>query len=198
MILSHLQRRILGGSFLAWAGLLLTGCVSPSGHTAGDQRQEILRQHEAIVSEFVAEHPYGRKQLDHAAGYATTTNLQTQVLFVGAGNGYGVAVRGADGKKTFLKSKEIAGGPGVGIASYRTLLVFRDDYAYDQFVRGKWIYQAEADATAQLDGAGGGAQATAELHQPVTIYHMSGSGLQAKATLGSVKFEPDYRLNGEY
>ncbi|MEL7087132.1 MAG: hypothetical protein AAGL98_01620 [Planctomycetota bacterium] len=177
------------------SGSLLTGCVSPAGNTAVDQRLEILRQHDAIVREFVAEHPYGEEQLDDSAGYATTTNIQTQVLFVGGGNGYGVAVDNESGEKTFLKSSEIAGGPGVGVATYRTLLVFRGADDYDRFVDGKWIYQAEADATAQLDSVGGGAQATGEFKQPVTIYHMGGSGLQAKATLGRVKFEPDDRLN---
>lgn len=162
-----------------------------------DQRQEILQQHDAILREFAAVQPYGQKQLDPSAGYATMTNIQTQVLLVGGGNGYGVAVRAADDEKTFIKSTEIDGGPGIGVASYRTLLIFRDEYAFANFVSGQWLYQAEADATAtaKVDRAGAGVQATGELNQPVTIYQMSGSGLQAKASLGGVRFRPNAALN---
>ncbi|MEM8737335.1 MAG: hypothetical protein AAGG38_02505 [Planctomycetota bacterium] len=171
------------------------GCVSPSGGSETDQRADILNEHERIVREFVAEHSFGQEAIDNSVGYATMTNIQTQVLLVGGGNGYGVAVQTADGSKTFMKSTELSGGPGLGVASYRSLLVFNDPVLFEDFLAGQWLFQAEADATAKAGYAGGGAQATGEFNQPVAIFHMSGSGLQAKANLGGVKFSPDPVLN---
>lgn len=194
MTLPVTLRRVLETLLLVAFGVFASGCVAPSGTSAMDQRQEILQQHDAILREFAGVQPYGQKQLDAAAGYATMTNIQNQVLLVGGGNGYGVAVHVADDEKTFIKYTEIDGGPGIGVASYRTLLIFRDEYAFANFVSGQWLYQAEADATAKVDQAGVGVQATGELNQPVTIYQMSGSGLQAKASLGGVRFRPNAAL----
>lgn len=175
--------------------LSLVGCISPQGITTDDQRQAILNQSDRIVNAFVADRPATQTEIDTAVGYATMSNIQTQVLLVGAGNGYGVAVENATGKQTFMTCTEIAGGPGVGVVNYRSLLLFHSQEAFDQFIAGDWLAHAETDAVAKANDTGGAAQTTSSLTRNITIRHMTESGFGAKVNLSSLTFEPDPVLN---
>jgi lipid-binding SYLF domain-containing protein len=171
------------------------GCISPPGDTAEQRRAHILAQHEATKSLLLEARPDLADELERAPGYATMSNIATQVLVLGGGNGYGVAVRD-NGQQIFMTSNEYAGGPGVGSTTYRSVLLFGTPEAFDRFTAGRWLFQAEADATARTEDLGGGVQTTGNLGQPIRIFHFDDHGLQAKANLSGIRFDPDPELNG--
>ena len=95
--------------------LFVVGCARPEGKTPSAKRSSILQVHNQTLSELYSKQPQSRSQIINAAGYAVFSNVDTTVLFVGGGGGYGVAVDKKNGKKTYMKMGQASVGLGVGL-----------------------------------------------------------------------------------
>ena len=178
------------------AGFVIVGCTSPKGDNPDEKRQAILDESQQTLSMLSDDKNITEQEVKDAYGYATMSNIATQVLLVGGGNGYGVAVNNESGEQTFMKSSTIEGGPGVGVASYRSVLVFETEEVFNDFITGKWLMEAETDAVAKTrDGSGGSAETNASFDKDVEIYNIGEDGLQVKVDLSGISFEPYNELN---
>ncbi len=180
---------------LAALALVLSACTSPQGTTPDQKRQAILDESQQTLRMLYADKDVTEQQVRDAVGYATFSNISTQVLLVGGGNGYGVAVNNQTGDRTFMTANQIEGGPGIGVASYRSVFIFETQKAFDSFINGKWLMDGETDAVAKTDTAGGSAETTASFDPDVDIYHMGEDGLQVKVNISGISFQPDDQLN---
>ncbi|MGB3363216.1 MAG: hypothetical protein WBB48_00390, partial [Thermodesulfobacteriota bacterium] len=77
---------------LVIVGLMFTACARPKGETPAQKRDYVQQMKNETLAELYAKKPYAKELVQNAAGYAVFSNFNTQLLIVGSGNGYGVAV----------------------------------------------------------------------------------------------------------
>ena len=85
--------------------------MTPKGITRAEKRASILRMRDATLAELIRTKPSVRDLIDQSPGYAVFSNVRTNVIYAGAGAGYGVVVDQASGLQTFMKMAQLGVGP---------------------------------------------------------------------------------------
>lgn len=90
---------------LRFALLLCLGLVAciATGGTPEQKRAHVDQRTEAVLQRLFAENPAAEEQVERAAGYAVFSNIGVDVLFVGGGAGYGVAVSNTTGRRSYMR-----------------------------------------------------------------------------------------------
>ncbi len=180
---------------LGLTALLTTGCISAPDGTPDEQRQFIDDSSDETIAMIVKDKKVTQQDIQDAAGYATISNVSTQVLLIGGDDGYGVLVDNSTGQRTYLDVNSIDMGPGIGIAKYRTLLVFESQERLDEFKDGQWEFGAGVSAVAKTaDGAGGAAEDTASFDKDVDVYITGEKGLAVSATIRNMEIKVNKKL----
>ncbi|MCW8092535.1 YSC84-related protein [Alteromonas sp. ASW11-130] len=174
--------------------LLLTGCASMGDGTVTEKRQAILDMQQDTIERLYREKPDTQAQVTNAAGYATFSNANINLLVVAAGTGYGVVNNNATGEKTFMNMAEGGVGLGIGAKDYRIVIIFHSQHALTHFVENGWTAGGNADATAKANKRGVSASKEAYLGG-VTVYTMTDSGIALQAMVKGTKFWVDNELN---
>jgi lipid-binding SYLF domain-containing protein len=176
--------------------VLLTACATPKGDTPEDKRAYIDKQHDITVQAVMKEKGLEQAEIDEAVGHASFTNIGTQVLLIGGDDGYGVVTDTETGEKTYVKMGAVDFGPGLGVAKYRTLILFEDQDTLTDFTSGTWEWAAETAAVAKTgDGEGGSAEMAAGFDKGLKIYVVGEEGFKAKVNLTGFSVEPFEELN---
>jgi lipid-binding SYLF domain-containing protein len=173
--------------------LLLVACSAP-GNTRQEQKAHIDSMRGDVLSKLYKEKPDAKNDIRNAAGYAVFSNVNVYLLFVSAGNGFGVAVDNRSGKKTYMKMGEAGVGLGAGAKDYRVVFVFGDRAKFNDFVEKGWTFGGQADAAAKADkkGAAVGGELLVE---GVKVYQLTDTGLALQATVKGTKYWQDDELN---
>ncbi|MEX0557206.1 YSC84-related protein [Raoultella terrigena] len=188
--------------FLASA-LALAGC-SAQGDTASQQRASIQKMRTETLSKLYSLHPEARADILHSDGYAVFASNSSKILLFGFGSGYGVVKDIRSGKDTYMKMAQGGAGVGMGIKQQRTVVVFHDKAALNNFITRGYVVGADANAAAKYDDKGiapvgasanGVAKETASLPSKVNVYEMTEKGLAAQAMINGYKYWPDDELN---
>ena len=188
--------------FLASA-LALAGC-SAQGDTASQQRASIQKMRTETLSKLYSLHPEARADIQHSDGYAVFASNSSKILLFGFGSGYGVVKDIRSGKDTYMKMAQGGAGVGMGIKQQRTMVVFHDKAALNNFITRGYVVGADANAAAKYDDKGiapvgasanGVAKETASLPSKVNVYEMTEKGLAAQAMINGYKYWPDDELN---
>ncbi|WP_404651994.1 lipid-binding SYLF domain-containing protein [Raoultella terrigena] len=188
--------------FLASA-LALAGC-SAQGDTASQQRASIQKMRTETLSKLYSLHPEARADIQHSDGYAVFASNSSKILLFGFGSGYGVVKDIRSGKDTYMKMAQGGAGVGMGIKQQRTVMVFHDKAALNNFITRGYVVGADANAAAKYDDKGiapvgasanGVAKETASLPSKVNVYEMTEKGLAAQAMINGYKYWPDDELN---
>ncbi|WP_404680626.1 lipid-binding SYLF domain-containing protein [Raoultella terrigena] len=188
--------------FLASA-LALAGC-SAQGDTASQQRASIQKMRTETLSKLYSLHPEARADIQHSDGYAVFASNSSKILLFGFGSGYGVVKDIRSGKDTYMKMAQGGAGVGMGIKQQRTVVVFHDKAALNNFITRGYVVGADANAAAKYDDKGiapvgtsanGVAKETASLPSKVNVYEMTEKGLAAQAMINGYKYWPDDELN---
>jgi lipid-binding SYLF domain-containing protein len=174
--------------------ILLSGCSSPGGDTGDEKRTNILKMRDATLTRLFHERPETKAEIAAAPGYAVFSNLGTNVIFVAAGDGFGVAVDNATGKPTYMKMATVGFGLGIGVKDFRAVFVFHTKEVMDTFVNSGWDFGGDADAAAK-SGDKGGAAGTAGSFANMTVYQLTETGLALQATLNGTKYWTNSDLN---
>jgi lipid-binding SYLF domain-containing protein len=178
-------------SFLA----VLAACVSTGEEkSVAEQRQEIMQMHNRALTNLYKEHPYAKKEISSAPGYAVFSNAQLNVIFAAVGGGYGVVHSNLNGKNTFMQMGEAGLGLGLGVKDFRAVFVFKTRQAMDDFINDGWAFGAEADAAAKASDKGGEYSGSTTIGD-ITIYQMTDAGLAAQATVKGTKYWKNDKLN---
>lgn len=108
---------------------------------------------------------------------------------MGAGNGIGVVVNNETGTRTYLEVQRFDVGGGLGIRTYRVIMIYFDGAAFGKLASGKLELAAGIDAGAgKTDvGTGAGGIAPARTEKRVT-YQLAEAGVSATYTVRLIKY----------
>ncbi|WEF27030.1 YSC84-related protein [Klebsiella aerogenes] len=190
-------------TLLLAAAVALAGC-SAQGDTASQQRASIQKMRSDTLSKLYTLHPQARSDIQHSDGYAVFASNSSKILLFGFGSGYGIVKNSATGKETYMKMAQGGAGLGMGVKQLRTVLVFHDKAALNNFITHGYMVGADANAAAKYDDKGvapvgasanGVAKDTASLPSKVNVYEITEKGLAAQAMVNGYKYWPDDDLN---
>lgn len=180
---------------LVLVGVMFTACARPKGDTPQEKRNFVLQMKDNALAKLYAEKPYAREVVNKAAGYAVFSNFNTQLLVIGSGNGYGVAIDNSNGNEIFMRMAEGAVGLGVAFKDFEEVIVFNNKEIFYNFITEGWNYSAQGDAVAKYDDDGGAATGEVPLNSDVVVFQMTKDGIALRATIGASKFWIDNDLN---
>lgn len=180
---------------LALIGAFFSACARPKGDTPQEKRNFVLQMKDNALAKLYAEKPYAREVVNKAAGYAVFSNFNTQLLVIGSGNGYGVAIDNSNGNEIFMRMAEGAVGLGVAFKDFEEVIVFNNKEIFYNFITEGWNYSAQGDAVAKYDDDGGAATGEVPLNSDVVVFQMTKDGIALRATIGASKFWIDDELN---
>lgn len=182
-------------SALGAAALIAGGCATTEGNTIEEKRSFVMETHDDTLQELYRERPEAREKIENAPGYGVFSTIDTNLILVATGGGYGVVVDNATGERTYMRMGELGVGPGIGLKDMRAVLVFHNDNVLHDFTESGWQFGGSADATAQSGEQGAGADARGSFGESIEIYQMTQSGVSLQATLRSTRFWRDDELN---
>lgn len=186
------MKRLLG---LLCLTLLVTACIGPVRGTVQEKRSAIDSMAKQTLQDLYLQSASAEEKIRRAAGYAVFSNINAQVLFVGGGGGYGVAVYSDTGRRMYMKMAQVGVGLGLGVQDIRVIFVFHTTAALDRFVYQGWDFGAQADAAARSEGKGGSAGGEVSITSDMDAYTLTKSGLLAKINLAGTKYWLDKSLN---
>ncbi|MCY2929957.1 MAG: YSC84-related protein [Planctomycetota bacterium] len=152
-----------------------------------EKRDNINVMARETLERLYVENPEARQEIKAAPGYAVFEKNKVDVLLVTGGGGYGVAVDGKGGKRTYMKMGMGGVGPGIGAKDYRVVMIFPSDYIFRKFIESSWQFGGQAEATARAEGSGGDA-AVSRTFADVKYYFLTEKGLLAGSTATGSKY----------
>lgn len=174
---------------------LSSGCSSAQGKTPAEKRVYIAELHDDVIDDMVEEYLYIREKIKKSPGYGVFSNVNVNVIFLSAGNGYGVVVDNATGKKIYMKMALGGVGLGLGVKDFRQLIIFKTQEAMDAFVNKGWEFGGHADAAAKAGDKGGAVGSAGDITSGMEIYQITEAGLALQATVSAAKYWKDDELN---
>jgi lipid-binding SYLF domain-containing protein len=176
------------------AVLALPGCASESV-SVPDQRDSIMKMRDQTLAELYKAKPETKEKIAKAPGYAVFSTYGLTVIFVGGAGGKGVAVNNQTKKETFMEEGSASVGLGIGGTEVRTVFVFNDAQALDEFINKGWEFGAQGQLQAQSGEKGGTTSDAMSFSKSTEIYQLGKNGLMAQATVAGTKFWKDKELN---
>ena len=173
--------------------VFVTACAAP-GATKVDKRNHINTMHDEVLAELYRARPETRDELQHAPAYAVFSNINVNVLYVSAGNGFGLLRDNSLNTKTYMRMGEAGLGLGLGIKDFRAVFVFQNRAVMKQFIEQGWTFSAQADAAAKADEKGGSVGGEV-LFNGIKVYQLTESGVLLQASVKGTKFWRDPELN---
>jgi lipid-binding SYLF domain-containing protein len=175
--------------------LFLVGCAKPQGNTPQQKREFVNEMADATLAELYENNPAVESLVQNAVGYGVFSDINTQLLYFGTGNGYGVVTNNADGFKTYMRMGEASAGLGVALTDFREVIIFNDQSVYNDFVTEGWSFGAQGEAAAKYQGTGGAASGEVPLDSAVLVYQITESGIALRANFSASKYWLDGDLN---
>jgi lipid-binding SYLF domain-containing protein len=160
-----------------------------------EERMELQDARKEALAQLYEEKPSAQTEVENAVGYAVFSSLGVNVLLVSTENGGGILHDNRDGKDLYMKMFSAGGGIGMGVKNFSVIFIFHTAEALDNFKDTGWDFSGQADATAQADDTGVGAEGAATVIPGTTIYQLTKTGLALQATLQGTKFWMDEDLN---
>jgi lipid-binding SYLF domain-containing protein len=154
-------------------------------------RQRIRTMADSAMKDLLASSEQAKKLHDTAYGYAVFSVVKVAVGITGGG-GEGVAIaKRASNDPIYMEMATGGLGVGLGGQKYRTIFLFENQKAFDEFVFDGWEGDAEANAAAGTAGA----NAASSFTNGVVIYQITDKGLLANADISGTKYWMDEELN---
>lgn len=191
----HSLTRFAFAGTLGAAALFAGGCATTQGDTIDERRDFVADMHDETLQDLYRERPEAREKLQNAPGYGVFSTIDTNVILLATGGGYGALVDNATGETTYMRMGEVGVGPGIGLKDTRLVLVFHNDQTLHDFAESGWEFGGSADATAEAGDQGGGADTRGGFSRDIEIYQLTESGVSLQATIRGTRFWRDDELN---
>jgi lipid-binding SYLF domain-containing protein len=177
------------------AFVLLAGCATPKGATKQEQRNHVLTMKDETLTELYAEKPETKDMVRKAAGYGVFSSIGTHIFLLATGNGYGVVVDNATGKKTYMKMNTVGVGLGAGLKDFRAVFIFKNKEVLTEFIEEGWEFGAAGDVAAKSGEKGGAMSGEKYVEGDIVIYQLTEAGIALQATVGGTKYRKYDELN---
>jgi lipid-binding SYLF domain-containing protein len=181
--------------FAALVLAFIVSCARPQGATTTEKRDFILRMKDDTLAELYKKEPESRAMVIGAPGYAVFSNVNTQLLFFGTGNGYGVVIDNSTGKKTYMKMGQAGVGLGVAIKDFRAVMIFTNKSVLREFVEKGWDFGGQAGAGAKSSEKGGGVSCAASADSDILIHQITKAGVELRTQIVGTKYWKDDELH---
>ncbi len=112
----------------------LMACAKPQGNTPQQKRDFVNEMAADTLTELNEKNPETKSLIENAVGYGVFSDINTQLLYFGTGNGYGVVTDNSDGSKIYMRMGEASAGLGVALTDFREVIIFNDHGAFTNFV----------------------------------------------------------------
>src|SRR5690606_1143580 len=175
-------------SAIGAAALFAGGCATTKGDTVEEQRDYVADMHDQTLQDLYRLRPEAREKVENAPGYGVFSTIDTNIILLATGGGYGVVVDNATGEKTYMRMGEAGVGPGIGLKDTRMVLVFHNDQRLHEFTESGWEFGGSADATAEAGEQGGGAGTRGTISRDIEVYQLTESGVSLQATVRGTRF----------
>lgn len=175
--------------------IFVSACARPKGDTLEEKRSYVQQMKNDALEDLYVEKPYAKELIDKASGYAVFSSFNTQLLVVGTGNGYGVAVDNSTRDNIYMRMAEGGVGLGVALKDFREVIVFNNKDVFNEFVTEGWSYGAQGDAAAKYKDDGGSTSGEVSLNSDIVVFQMTKDGIALRASFGAAKFWIDDELN---
>ena len=175
---------------------VIYGCAKAKGYTPAQKRQYTQEMKRDTLNELYSKNPETKNLVKNAAGYAVFSDINTQLLWFGTGNGYGVVVDNSSGKNTYMNMGEAGVGIGLSLKDFREVIVFNSREKLNSFITSGWnVGTAQASAEAKYEGDGASAAGEANLDADVIVYQMTEKGISLRVNFGASKYWKNDELN---
>ena len=173
--------------------VMLSGCMA-AGQTKEDKRRNVENMRKEVLTDLYKQYPGSANEIKNATGYAVFSSWNAAVIFVSAGQGFGVVVDNVSGAHTYMGMGSLGGGLGAGVKDYRAVYVFSKRYIMERFIEQGLNIGGNADAAAKANTQGAAVGGELVL-DGIKIYQMTESGLTLQAMIQGTKFWKDADLN---
>jgi hypothetical protein len=126
----------------------------PKGDDVAQKQATVRKQSAAMIAQLVATNPEVNEKLKKAAGYATFSQVNVNLLLLSTANGYGMVVNNQTGKDTFMRMASLGYGVGAGVRDLRVIFIFNSPSVMRQFVDQGWQFGGQADLSAKYQNTG--------------------------------------------
>ena len=158
--------------------------------TPAQKRAAIDKMAKETLAELFKTKPEVKGEIAKAAGYAVFSEVGAMVLFVGGSGGSGVAFDNKTRKQTYMNVAQASVGVGAGVKDVRTVFIFKNRQAFEEFVNKGWEASGQASAAAAAADKGGAAETGMSFlnKDTMSMYQLTPTGLIAEATVTGKKF----------
>ena len=186
-----------GNLITAFIALLLVSaaCFGPKGFNADQKRDFVANMKTDTLNQLYREKPHTQKLIENASGYAVFSNVNTQIIFVGGGGGYGVITDNETGNQTYMNMAEGGLALGVGIRDFREIIIFNSPGVLYRFINYGWDLTLAGDAAAKSGDRGGAYGTETDFSSDVVIYQITKNGIALSTSLAGSKYWKDKELN---
>jgi lipid-binding SYLF domain-containing protein len=139
---------------LILASVSVAGVFGAKGDDVAQKQVAVRADRDEMLAELYDGRPELRDRLPKAAGYATFSMKDVNVVLLETAHGHGLLIDNATGKETFMRVASLGGGIGMGVKDIRVVFIFRDAEVMHQFVEQGWQFGASADASAKYEDTG--------------------------------------------
>lgn len=189
-------RNILCFSVALTSFLFLSACSGIQGQSKAEKQKYINDMRSETLSLLYKHKPSAEAQLGDAMGYAVFSNVNSNLILLSAGAGYGVVRDNHSDKDTYMRMASAGVGIGLGIKDFRAVIVFDNQDSLDSFIKNGWDFTGQADAAAKSGDKGGELlSGSVNTDLGITVYQFTENGLVAQATLQGTKYWVDNSLN---
>src|SRR5262245_12412884 len=175
------------------AALALSFAAAPAYADKASQQTEILKVAQATLQDIYKKKPELKAQVEKAPGYAVFTTYGLSFLIGGAG-GKGVAHNNKTKKNIFMDMAQASAGIQAGIAENRTLIIFKTEEAFNNFVNKGWELAGGGAAAGAGQKTAGSTDAESTINN-ASYYTLTKNGLQAGGALAGTKVWKNKDLN---
>jgi lipid-binding SYLF domain-containing protein len=183
------EKRVVPFVAVVLAALLASTCSSYRSMPVEEKRTFLAELESSTLVDLVELHPEAEAELESSVGYAIFSNQATKIPIVGAGDGIGVVVDTTTDERTYLKVGRLDVGGGLGVRTYRLVIIFFEQEPLQKLASGKVEFGAgvEAGAGSKDVGADSGAIA-GERKEEYALYQLSDAGVSATFTVRAIKY----------
>lgn len=158
------------------------------------QQAEILKTAQETLQQVYKAQPQLKAQVEKAPGYAVFTTYGLS-FFLGGAGGKGVVHNNKTRHNTYMHLAQASAGAQVGIADYRTLIIFKTEAALNDFVNNGWEFAAGGGAAAGAGKETAGTTTAESTMDNASYYTITKTGVQAGGAIAGTKVWKDKDLN---
>jgi lipid-binding SYLF domain-containing protein len=171
------------------SALLAASCSTYRSMSVEEKRAFLAELEETTLVDLVELHPDAEAELESSVGYAVFSNQATKIPIVGSGDGIGVVVDTSTDERTYLKVGRLDVGGGLGIRTYRLVILFFEREPLQKLASGKVELGAGVEAGAGTDDVGTGAGGiTGSRKEDYVLYQLSEAGVSATLTVRLIRY----------